>query len=275
MTMTTPKVVLRPTPAILKISGLIDGVVGHFLKARETIPPLGRWEAEFEAINLFNLVIRDIESIVELAKIDLVLLPGANVLARAAFEISVRAAWMVQPDDLFQRELRWLAHLQEEVRMHERLVTKIAKFGGDPQIYKEQGARLRKFQEDVASALPAGYPRLPGNPSVEDMLESVGQRQVYPVYVLLAGYVHGTHASTWLFRKHLGTFKEDGEFISTENWRLPLWTSWKCLQVLGQYVLGRLKAGTPDFLSQEDCVEVDQAFDHLHQSSSPIQNGSQ
>jgi hypothetical protein len=76
-------VVAKPIPAILEVCNLLDGAIGSFLDARQTIPSLGRWEAEVEVISLFNLVVRDIESIVELAKIDLVLLPAACVLARS------------------------------------------------------------------------------------------------------------------------------------------------------------------------------------------------
>lgn len=93
-----------------------------------TIPSLGRWEAEVEVISLFNLVVRDIESIVELSKIDLVLLPAACVLARSVFEISVKGARMMQPDDPFQREVRWLAHIREEARMHERIAAQVPEF---------------------------------------------------------------------------------------------------------------------------------------------------
>jgi len=125
----------------------MDGAIQAFLTRRKSLPPLGRWEADIEANNLFNLAIRHIESIVELARRDLVLLPSANVLARAVFETSVKAAWMVQPDDPFQRELRWLAHLQEEVRMHDRLVSRGVRFGSvDLHPIKSEGIRFASFK---------------------------------------------------------------------------------------------------------------------------------
>lgn len=42
-------------------------------------------------------MIRNIESILALASADLVLLPSAQVLARATFEIGLKAAWMIEP----------------------------------------------------------------------------------------------------------------------------------------------------------------------------------
>jgi len=241
----------------------MDGVIGSFLTARNALPPIGKWEADIEAVKLFNLAIRDIESIIELAKADLVLLPGANVLARAVFEISLKAAWMVQPDDPFQREVRWLVHLKEEARMFKQLVPKIVKAGGDPKFFQERGDLLHKFHADVAGTLPAGCLELPGNPSIEQMLENVGQRQIYLLYTQLSTFVHGGHASTWLYRRHLGTSKEHGEFVSSEDWHLPLWTSWMCLQVWGQFVLDRLKTPTAEFISPEQRIQIKQAFGDL------------
>jgi hypothetical protein len=87
---------------------------------------VGKFESDVEALLLFNLVIRDIEAILTLARTDLVLLPSANVLARAVFEIALKAAWIVQPDDPFDREVRWLAHLAEEERLHKALSESVA-----------------------------------------------------------------------------------------------------------------------------------------------------
>jgi len=251
-------VVIPPTPAIVKLANQINVVIGSFVKARATVH-LGKWEAEIEASNLFNLVIRNIEGITELANCDLVLLPAANVLARAVFEIAVKAAWMVQPDDPFQREVRWLAHLTEEARTHDRIAIKVDKFGGDAEFFRSQAKLLESFRKGVAMRLPAGVAELAGNPSVEAMLESVGQTKVYSVYTLLAAYVHGTHASTWIYRRNLGTQKELGEFIRPKDWYLPLWTSWKTIQVLGSYLLDRLRSDHNEFVDVELSMRIDEA----------------
>lgn len=264
--MSQASVQLKPTATILGICDLLNAAIGNFLKARSTVPPLSKWESEGEARNLFNLVIRDIESTLELAKTDLVLLPGANVLARAVFEISLKAAWMVAPDAPFQREARWLAHLQAEVRMHDQIAQHIDRFGGNPKAFKVRAEPLRNLQMAVAKALPEGYSVPRRDPTIEQMLEAVGQEQIYPVYRLLSGFVHGTHASTWLYRRNLGTLREYGEFISTRDWYLPLWSNWKCLQILGQFVLERMGADKSGFLSQDQCDLIDDAFSALSDS---------
>ena len=149
-------IVLPPTPTILQVASLIQRTISQFLLACRTVPPLGKFESEVEAMNLFALVVRNIEAITELAKVDLVLAPSANVLARAVFEIAVKAAWMVTPDDPFEREVRWLAHLEEEERMHERIAGKVVRFGGAPTHFERQRDSLRTFRTDVVRSLPPG-----------------------------------------------------------------------------------------------------------------------
>ena len=265
-------VVLQPTPEILKVRELIDQAVVGFINARFTVPQLSKWEADVEAMLLQSLAIRDIEAILELAGTDLVLLPSANVLARAVFEIALKAAWLVQPEDPYGREVRWLAHLEEDARLNEKVATKVSSFGGNGRAFQERGTTFRNFAQAVAAKLPPGYQKLPGNPSVESMLESIGQKQMYSVYSLLAAHVHGGHASTWLYRKHLGTASEYGEFITPAEWYLPLWASWSSLLFLGQYVLERLGAKAPQFISPAQGAAIDHALSSL--SSKVSENAS-
>lgn len=111
-------VVSQPTPEILKTTDLIEQGIGRFIQARFTVTLSGKWESDVESMVLLALVIRNMEAILELARKDIVLLPAANVLARAVFEIALKSARMVQPDDPYMRELRWLVHLEEEARLH-------------------------------------------------------------------------------------------------------------------------------------------------------------
>lgn len=253
-------IVMPPTPEIVQVADLIDHAISRFLEARDTIPPLGRYESEDEVVLLFNLVIRDIEAIMTLARTDLILLPAANVIARAVFEIALKAAWIVQPEDPFHREVRWLAHLAEEERMHKAISGSVAKHGGDPSYFKQRYEQIRDFRTGVARLLPAGYSELPGNPSVEQMLENLAQKQTYSIYRLLAQYVHGGHASTWLYRRNFGTLKRMGEFISPADWQWPLHTAWKTLQVFGRNILVSLKSKTPEFLRDEEILGLDRAL---------------
>src|SRR5436190_16883559 len=56
-----------------------------------------RYEADTEAGLLLLLIIRNVEAVTTLARRDLVLLPAAIVVARAAFEASTLACWLLFP----------------------------------------------------------------------------------------------------------------------------------------------------------------------------------
>src|SRR2546426_2116828 len=52
-------------------------------------------------------------------------LPAANVLARAVFEIALKAAWMVQPDDPFDRSSVEIGRAQSELQSPCNLVCRL------------------------------------------------------------------------------------------------------------------------------------------------------
>lgn len=267
-------IVLPPTATVKQIADALDHAVHEFLVAAKSTNITGKYESEVEAWKLFTLAMRDVEAVAELARIDLVLLPAASVLARAVFEIAVKACWMVQPDDPFQKEVRWLAHLQEEERMQERLANKATHFGANPDPFIKNSSLLREFRTGVVGVLPHGYSELPGNPSVETMLQDLGEKQMYTVYVSLSAFVHGSHAATWLYRRGLGVSKEHGEFIRPNSWQLPLWTTWTTFLVLGGYLLGHLGARVSRFMTRERIENTGTALSELANETNPAASES-
>src|SRR4029077_3731485 len=106
---------MRITEEIATKCDVLDLIIEEFLAAKNALDGSYRvYEAPFEALNLFNLTIRHVEGVIALARRDLVMLPPAELAARAALESAVRAAWTMAPADLFERESRWLAHLKTE-----------------------------------------------------------------------------------------------------------------------------------------------------------------
>src|SRR5262249_4643625 len=158
-------------------ASLIERAVGGFLSGRGPGPPLGKFESEVGAMKPFNLGIRHGEAVAELGKIDLVLGPSGNVLARSVFETAVKPPWIVRPSYTFEREVRWLAHLEEEERMQTKIAERVIRFGGNAAAFQERHDSLHVFRTGVTARLPSGYRPLPGNPSVEKMLDDIGQKQ--------------------------------------------------------------------------------------------------
>src|SRR5947208_171125 len=117
--MTNEETAMPPTRPVSQAASLLQEGVGRFLRNRSTLPTLGEYESDVEALNLFYLVIRHIESVCTLAKRDLVTLPSAQVVSRAALETTIKILWLLKPDDVFEREARWLAHLISEEEYHQ------------------------------------------------------------------------------------------------------------------------------------------------------------
>jgi hypothetical protein len=100
---------------LAKTLGLLHKAAGGALK---TLSParLGRaglWEAPLDAVVLHVLVVRHTEAFCAVARDGVSMLPSAQVLARAVFEVAARGLWLLAPADPFQREARWLALMKE------------------------------------------------------------------------------------------------------------------------------------------------------------------
>ena len=256
--------ILPTTAAVEDLCKELDAAVGLFLNARSTLPPLGTYEADIEALNLFYLAIRDIEGVIALARADLVLLPAAFAVSRAAFEIAVRAAWLVDSDDPYGREVRWLAHLRSEERYSQRVADRLEAIGSDAQALRLRAESLRSFRQQVVRALPPGYGELPGNTSMNDMLRALGGNRLYSLYIHMSQFVHGEHAATWLYRAGgLGTKKELGEFIRPRDWSSPLQLSWLSLLHPGQILLDRLGGAAEMFATNDLQARLNAAIERV------------
>src|SRR5437660_11030662 len=120
--------VMPPTATIRAAISLLERAVSRLIKALPGCDPVGHYEADVESFNLLRLIIRHVEAVLALASRDLVLLPSAMVVARAAYETAIKLRWMARPDDPFDRESRCLAPLQRAEHDSLKLAPWRAKF---------------------------------------------------------------------------------------------------------------------------------------------------
>jgi hypothetical protein len=245
--------VLPITPIITRACDLLEDFVGKFIGVcRETLPPR-TYEAEVEALNLFKMAVRNVEGVIELARRDLALLPPAFAAARACFECAVRASWLVDADDPFEREARYLAHLASEENDLNRVAGRLR----DPQIVtrlREREKVIRDFRLAISNKLPPRIRKPAKVPKFDRMLASLGGENIYSLYILLSQSVHGGHAATWLYRKRgLGTERLIGEFIRPTEWQIPFRVTFFSLSRPGYIFLSRC-GGDPDRLLDQETV---------------------
>jgi len=254
---------MPPTRAIQSAGTLLDEAVERLLKALSDCDQIGRYEADVECFNLLRLIIRHVESVVTLASRDLVLLPSAMVVARAAYEATIKLLWMAAPDEPFEREVRWLAHLQTEEDYYMKMASRFAQFGrGEAE--QKTAKTIRQFRTGVAVRLPQGHAPLKQLPNLYQMLESLGEERKYLVYMLGCQFAHGTHHATGIYRRHLGTEKVLGEHIVPRDWGPCLSMSWYSLHASGERMLVRAGREPRSFLSEEFGSKVQAAIDAVN-----------
>lgn len=233
-------IVMPPSKAVTEAATLLEEVVGRFLTARNTFPKLGRYESDLEALLIFYLVVRHVESICALAKYDLVTLPSALAVARSAFEATGKILWMLHPHEIMQREARWLAYLAGEEDYFFRTAALLADFGHEARSWTENAKITRDFRLEIEKLLPKTIKPLKTIPNFRAMLKEIGQEHQYLKYMRLSQFSHGTHVAGDFYRKNLGIGKVHGEFIYPESWAEPLNCAWWCLATGGTTILDKL-----------------------------------
>lgn len=68
-----------------------------------------------EALLNITHCVRIIESIIDLARRDLVCIQSALILSRSVFEGLLKVTWMLHPPDVFDCEARYVAQLNTEI----------------------------------------------------------------------------------------------------------------------------------------------------------------
>lgn len=259
-------ILMPPSPEALKTCDLFDQAIGEVIAARGKVrSDFGRFEAPFEARIQLNLTIRYAEGIIGLARSDLVLLPSAIVLARSAFDTSVRICWLLLPNEPFAREARWLIHLQEEERLWDRMARISEENGGRTEQFRATMQQIQGFRTAVAAKLPAEIVVPRRIPSVADALKEQGLASYYLEYAMLSQYVHGGHYAGGLYRKGLGTQKQHLEDISLADWALAIRIAWWSLyRATDRFVQvaahDGVVVGTPSLL--EDLEDSISALEH-------------
>ncbi|WP_316162855.1 hypothetical protein [Bradyrhizobium sp. SZCCHNRI20481] len=201
---------------------LLEEMVKEF-EGRTRAFQMSRYEADDEALNLMQLACRNVTGVITLARTSLKLLPPAEVAARAAYEASVKAAWMLAPADPYDREARWTTHLSGEVDFLDKQIREGTDLGIDMTRARERRDVLDQFGNDVAQLLRQKGYATKGRSPIPQMLIDIGERRTYGLYSQLCETAHGGHSATWIFRSGgVGSKKVRGEFITDSKWDLPL-----------------------------------------------------
>lgn len=247
-------VVAEPSRELRRLALRIDVGCGRFLAARGSWALSTQWESLRHAWSLSNLSLRNAEATVLLAGSDLVMLPAAWATTRAAVEAAGRCLWLIQPSDVWEREARWLALMEEGARLGEREeVRQLSSAAPSSQA-------MRRFVDAVKAKLPDGVV-VPGSPSIQTFLRGEGEALAL-FYVLASQYVHAAEFGTRQWRDGLGVDAGYGEHVNEIDWHWPLWMSWLAFRVTAVRLMEEQgRQITPDLaLVDNQIIEAREAF---------------
>jgi len=150
--------------------------------------------ADAEALAFMQLAIGNAAAVEVLAKADMRLVIAGTAAARAAYEEAVTCAWMLAPDDLAERDRRWMALYVEEHSFWKRAAEEAIK-RGDPEAtvdgLQKEANRVRAAIEEVRDQLEAvGAAAIVKLPNFDVRLEEVGQGRHYVTYKAACQLVH-------------------------------------------------------------------------------------
>lgn len=255
-----------PTPEVLAACASLDQALASLEEAILSLPS-SPYEADVEAVSLFTLVIRHVQGVLAMARSDFSLIPPANTSARAAFETSVREAWMVNADDPFVREARWLAHLQEAESANRRASIRSSS-PKSAALFLKEAESIQQFREAVSGVMPKRVPLLMSVPKLPEMIASIGGENLYSLYIYLSQYAHGGHMATDLYRWHLGTQKTFGDFASPNHWYITLRLCWLSISHPANVVLSRIQHASAIYPAAEQEEETVGAIEAVAINSS-------
>jgi hypothetical protein len=178
------------------------------------------------------------------------LYPSGWPVARAMLEVGVRSAWRMNLDDPYEAEARW-AHYES------RYGRDLAKTGGT-ELAAESGERASAYAEfcdEIADLLTARGTEVPAGqkePSMPEVMRSLGLEHRYNLYAEASERQHGNHLGLEAWTANLGDARKYGEFASWLDWVPVLATARGGLLVLAKVFRVRTETKSFDHVITEE-----------------------
>jgi hypothetical protein len=230
------RVIFSPTNEVINCCELADQGIQQFLVSIKN-DHFGRYEYEVECLINITHAVRIYESIIELARKDLVHIQSALILTRTLFEGLIKVSWILHTNDVFESECRYVAQLDTECKFINNWVKEFEKSGYSSEKYNQSLKSISSFKNDLSELLISKGYKIPKLPDFREMLKSLNEERKYINYMLLSQYTHLTHYSGRIYRSHLGTEKKLEEKVSFEDWKFIFSICWPVFEFATEYYL--------------------------------------
>lgn len=231
-------IIFGPTKNILATCDLVDEGIKTYLRSVND-EHLGRYESQVECLLNITHSVRIFESVLELARKDLVNIQSALILSRGLFEVLLKVAWILYPPDVFECEARYTSHLRTEIDYLGRSIKQNEKLGFSTDTLKKQLEPLKIFNNDLTELLKDKGYIIPKLPNIREILKSFGEERKYGQYMLLCQYTHLSHYAGKMYRKNLGVYKELSEEVQLDDWKLVFAVCWPVFEFATEFYIFR------------------------------------
>jgi len=151
---------------------------------------LGKYESDSAAFSLARLAVRHAEGFRELAKWDTDGYAPAATISRTTFETGAVAAWLMVPEDPFEREGRWLGYYRSNERFYESLAKDLDRIGSNhSQNMRQTAHHYRDWRVTIERILPPHVKCVP-KPSMPEILKELGHSGLYLAYRSTSQVIH-------------------------------------------------------------------------------------
>jgi len=231
-------IIFEPSKDVISTCDLIDSGIAQFLKSLNN-DHFGKYEYEVESLVNIMHSVRVFESIMELARKDLVFIQSALVLSRSIFETLIKVSWILHPPDVFECETRYVAQLSSECDFWSKWIKEAKKLGANSDKYQDTLEQISEFRDKLSKLLQEKGFSIPKLPSVREALRSLNEERKYLYYILLSQYAHATHYAGKIFRQNLGTARILREQVSLDDWKLVFSVCWPVFELATELYIYR------------------------------------
>jgi Family of unknown function (DUF5677) len=219
-----PKLNSDPKVSILETCDAIDSAIEAMISACNDIPHSEVY-ADQESLIRLNLVIKNIQAVLLIARNDLLLIVPALVVARAAYETAIRSVWMVNHEDPYEREIRLVCYINEEIKVQKKIADREPKLPADElRQLTEQINKLTEYRNKVVSKYSSNNPQKTidsdqGCPNFEAMCKGITNKDLYKNYIYLSQYAHGNRTAIESFSRGFCENQKMGDYLEPRHWR--------------------------------------------------------
>src|SRR5262249_5419929 len=216
--------------------------LADFLRASDVLvmpshSNLGKYEADLAAMSLVRLCGSNAWGVHDLGAIGMARYPAAAACARCAFEIGAVAAWLLIPDDPFEREGRWLGWFKSNERFYANISNDLRPLSPElADSFKKTSTHYSKWRTSIEAKLPGG--KVIEKPAIPNILRELDFLSLYATYRGLSQVTHAEPGAMGLVHKveyvprnqstkelifeAVGQTHFWGSFIDESHWAIPI-----------------------------------------------------